>query len=135
MFILQSKLAIYCLTNVSDDAQLAAIEWYNGFHGYVEPNCPCLAVCFDNGRCQLSRNEADESESVGHPSSCLSELHSNLLMFFPLDPILLDTGMTIMCAQWDHVGSVLAIAGSQRLGPGDKEINVVQFYNPFGEVG
>ena len=50
------------------------------------------------------------------------------------DPILLDTSMTILCAQWDHVGSVLAIAGCQRMGPGDKEINVVQFYNPFGEV-
>lgn len=60
----QSKLSVYCLTNVQDDAQLAAIEWYNGVHGFVEPNCPCLAVCFDNGRCQLSRNEADESESA-----------------------------------------------------------------------
>ena len=50
------------------------------------------------------------------------------------DPVLIDTGMTIVNSQWDHVGAVLAIAGTQRSAQGDKDVNVVQFYNPFGEV-
>ena len=50
------------------------------------------------------------------------------------DPILIDTGMSIMSAQWNHMGAVLAIAGTQRAAQGDKDVNVVQFYNPFGEV-
>ena len=35
---------------------------YDGREGFVEPNCPCLAVCFDNGRMQIMRHELDESE-------------------------------------------------------------------------
>ncbi|ELT97636.1 hypothetical protein CAPTEDRAFT_160931 [Capitella teleta] len=102
-----SKLMIYCLTGVTTSLRIAAVQWYNGNHGYLEPNCPCLAVCFDNGRCQIMRTESDE------------------------DPVLVDSGMQIVCAQWDHCGAVLAIAGSQRAA--DKDINVIQFYNPFGE--
>ena len=53
---------------------------------------------------------------------------------FP-DPILLDTGMSVVNAQWNHMGSVLAVAGSQKVAGQDKDVNVVQFYTPFGEVG
>lgn len=35
-----------CVTQVG-------LDWYNGLNGYVEPNVPCLAVCFDNGRAQV----------------------------------------------------------------------------------
>lgn len=35
---------------------------YDGREGFVEPNCPCLAVCFDMGRMQIMRHELDESE-------------------------------------------------------------------------
>ena len=58
----QSKLQVYCLTNVTGALHISGIEWYNGEYGYIEPNCPCLAVCFDNGRCQIMRNDADESK-------------------------------------------------------------------------
>ena len=51
-----------------------------------------------------------------------------------LDPILIDTGMMVAQIQWNHCGSVLAVAGSQRALGQEKEVNVVQFYNPFGEV-
>ena len=50
------------------------------------------------------------------------------------DPILIDTGMHIIKAQWNHTGAVLAVAGSQRATGQDKDVNVVQFYTPFGEV-
>ena len=50
------------------------------------------------------------------------------------DPILIDTGMAVVSAQWDQHGAVLAIAGTQRSVQADKDVNVVQFYNPFGEV-
>ena len=60
----QTRLAIYCLLNVTGLVKLTALEWYNGLNGYVEPNCPCLAVVFDNGRAQLMRHELDDSELV-----------------------------------------------------------------------
>ena len=40
--------------------------------------------------------------------------------------------MSIVYAQWNHDGSVLAIGGVQLID--DKETNLVQFYNPSGEV-
>ena len=42
--------------------------------------------------------------------------------------------MQIVKAQWNHTGAVLAVAGSQRATGQDKDVNVVQFYTPFGEV-
>lgn len=51
-------------------------------------------------------------------------------------PVLVDTGMTIVDGQWNHNGSIVAVAGSLMITgiDGDKECNVVQFYTPFGEV-
>ena len=40
--------------------------------------------------------------------------------------------MEIVSAQWNHTGAVLAVAGTQKAG--DKDINIVHFYSPFGEV-
>lgn len=55
--------------------------------------------------------------------------------FFSLpDPVLLDTGINVVGIQWNYCGSVLAVAGSQMCPGQDKQINVVQFYTPFGEV-
>lgn len=42
--------------------------------------------------------------------------------------------MQVQQIAWNHTGSVLAVAGSQRAMGQDKEVNVVQFYAPFGEV-
>ncbi|XP_070533961.1 WD repeat-containing protein 35-like isoform X2 [Ptychodera flava] len=104
-----SKLTLFCLTNVTGAVKIAGIDWYNGSGGYVEPGCPCLAICFDNGRAQIMRNEMDEN------------------------PVLIDTGMSVVQIQWNQTGSVLAVAGSQKSQQQDKDINVVQFYTPFGE--
>lgn len=49
-----------------------------------------------------------------------------------LDPILFDTKMFAVHCSWNHNGSLLAISGKQFTD--DKELNLVQFYNPFGEV-
>lgn len=41
--------------------------------------------------------------------------------------------MNVVSIQWNHCGSVLAVAGSLRATSVEKEFNVVQFYTPFGE--
>ena len=56
------------------------------------------------------------------------------MAFYFTDPILIDTGMSVTQIAWNHTGSVLAVAGSQRAIGQDKEVNVVQFYAPYGEV-
>ncbi|XP_012869217.1 PREDICTED: WD repeat-containing protein 35 [Dipodomys ordii] len=103
------KMKLNCLVNVTGAISIAGIHWYHGTEGYVEPDCPCLAICFDNGRCQIMRHENDQN------------------------PILVDTGMNVVSIQWNHTGSVLAVAGSQRVVTQEKDINSVQFYTPFGE--
>lgn len=102
-------VTLYCLEEATGAYKIAGLEWYNGRFGYMEPNCPCLAVCFDNGLCQIMRNEFDEA------------------------PVLMNTFMKIASVKWSHNGSVLAIAGAQKISGQDKEINCVQFYNPLGE--
>ncbi|KAG8445687.1 hypothetical protein GDO86_010460 [Hymenochirus boettgeri] len=103
------KMSLSCLVNVTGALSIAGMHWYAGTKGYVEPDCPCLAICFDNGRCQIMRHENDEN------------------------PFLIDTGMNVVSIQWNHCGSVLAIAGSQKAANQDKDVNIVQFYTPFGE--
>ncbi|XP_035465888.1 WD repeat-containing protein 35 isoform X2 [Scophthalmus maximus] len=103
------KMTISCLTNVPGAVRIAGIHWYAGTGGYVEPDCPCLAICFDNGRCQIMRFENDEN------------------------PVCIDTLMSVVSIQWNHCGSVLAVAGSLKASNVEKELNLVQFYTPFGE--
>lgn len=42
--------------------------------------------------------------------------------------------MSVVSIQWNHCGSVLAVAGSLKASNVEKELNLVQFYTPFGEV-
>ncbi|XP_078503870.1 WD repeat-containing protein 35 [Lissotriton helveticus] len=98
-----------CLVNVTGVLSIAGMHWYAGTEGYIEPDCPCLAICFDNGRCQIMRHQYDET------------------------PILIDTCMNVVSIQWNCSGSVLAVAGSQKASGMDKDVNTVQFYTPFGE--
>ncbi len=44
----------------------------------------------------------------------------------------MDSQMTVVSAQWNHDGSILAIAGLHSMD--EKEVNSVQFYNPWGKV-
>ena len=48
------------------------------------------------------------------------------------EPVVLDCQIEIICAQWNHDGSILAIGGIQVLD--DKESNICQFYSPWGQV-
>ncbi|XP_037007685.2 WD repeat-containing protein 35 isoform X2 [Artibeus jamaicensis] len=105
----QMKMKLNCLVNVTGAISIAGIQWYHGTEGYVEPDCPCLAICFDNGRCQIMRHENDQN------------------------PVLIDTNMFVVSIQWNHTGSVLAVAGSQRAAAQEGDANIVQFYTPFGE--
>lgn len=106
-----NKMSLRCLEGMTGLAHIVGIHWYNGTHGYVEPNCPCLVICFENGRMQIMRDETDEA------------------------PILIDAEMKVVQCQWNHRGSILALAGSQTVTvDGEvRESNVVQFYNPHGD--
>nr|XP_032817286.1 WD repeat-containing protein 35 isoform X1 [Petromyzon marinus] len=104
-----AKMSLQCLAEATGVVSIAGLHWYDGREGFVDPGCPCLAICFDNGRFQIMRHENDEK------------------------PVLIDAGMTVMSIQWNHCGSVLAVAGSQRAYGQEKEFNLVQFYTPFGE--
>jgi len=48
-----------------------------------------------------------------------------------VEPVLFDTGLNIVCAQWCHNGSVLAVGGQQ---VGAKDSSYMCFYTPFGNV-
>lgn len=47
--------------------------------------------------------------------------------------MLIDTGMKASQIKWNHVGSVLAVAGTQLSATNKDESNLVQFYTPFGQ--
>lgn len=61
----QSKMTIQCLANATGAVKLVGVAWYKGKLGYIEPNCPCLAIAFDIGRAQIMRHELDTSEFWG----------------------------------------------------------------------
>lgn len=46
---------------MSGSSELATIDWYNGNFGYMEAECPSLAICYKSGRMQLMRNAFDTS--------------------------------------------------------------------------
>lgn len=102
------ELLIQCLEGSAGAARLISIDWYDGTHGYVAPDCPTLVVCFDNGRLQIMTSEVDTT------------------------PIMVDTEMQVVSAMWNQTGSVLAVAGSETTESGDS-VNAVQFFNPFGD--
>ena len=90
--------------------KVVSLQWYDGRHGLPNPDSPVLVICYDNGRVQLMRSESDE------------------------EPVLIDTAMIAVGCQWNHDGSVLAIAGTMSVSGGiDKDSNVVQFFSPLGE--
>ncbi|KAJ3091801.1 WD repeat-containing protein 35 [Quaeritorhiza haematococci] len=108
------------------NVKIAAMDWYNGANGYMEPRIPCLAICFENGRIYILRDDKD------------------------LDSVVIDTNMRHVRMKWNHNGSVLAVSGTQSIvksttgtTPSNsgmpsgkieeaKEYCVVQFYGPYG---
>ncbi|XP_067008662.1 WD repeat-containing protein 35 [Anabrus simplex] len=103
------KLLIQCLPEMPGPIQVVGLHWYDGRYGYVEQDCPVLAICYQNGCMQIMRGENDDM------------------------PVLIDTGMQAVCCCWNHNGSVIAVAGIMQLAGDDKDCNVIQFFTPFGE--
>ncbi|XP_075212960.1 intraflagellar transport protein Oseg4 [Lycorma delicatula] len=105
------KVSIQCLPTMSlNTTQVVGLCWYNGHNGYIEENCPCLAICFDTGYLQIMRRENDDL------------------------PVILDTGIHATCCAWNHNGSILAVTGAMVLPGEEKESNIIQFFTPFGEL-
>ena len=104
-----SKMTIQCLTNATGAVKIVGVTWYKGKLGYIEPNCPCLAIAYDIGRAQIMRHELDTN------------------------PVKIDSGMLVTCIAWNNTGSLLAMGGSQKASGADKDVSVVQFYTPHGE--
>ncbi|PSN48259.1 WD repeat-containing protein 35, partial [Blattella germanica] len=51
-----------CLPNVMAPTQVVGMHWYDGKQGYVEQDCPVLAICYQNGCMQIMRGENDDSK-------------------------------------------------------------------------
>lgn len=88
---------------------IVGLDWYDGKHGLMDENCPVLAICYHSGHMQLMRNEYDNN------------------------PVVIDTNMKAVCCRWNHNGSVIAVVGGMVLPNENKESNVIQFFNPYGE--
>lgn len=104
-----TKMQIHAVAPGS--ARLVGLDWYNGLNGFLEPNVPCLAVCFDNGRAQIMRTDTDDN------------------------PVFIDSQMEVRKIAWNFNGSVLAIAGCKLAAVSGeaKDSHQVQFYNPHGK--
>ena len=61
---MQTNLSVVCLANVTGAIRLSALEWYHGASGSMDTSCPCLAVCFENGRVQIMKHEMDAGVCV-----------------------------------------------------------------------
>lgn len=106
-----NKLIILCHgQNFQGGVKIISLRWYNGRFGYIEPNCPSMFICYEDGKVQIMRNEVDDT------------------------PVLIDTSMTATDCQWNHNGTLMAVAGSFSASQtGDKDVNAVMFYTPFGD--
>lgn len=107
-----SKLVLPCIDDTPQPVKLAGLHWYNGNEGFSDSKNPSLAICFENGRCQVMRSEMDEK------------------------PALIDTGMRASNMQWNSQGTALAIGGIQTASTAageKKDVGMVQFYSPTGQ--
>ncbi|ERL94683.1 hypothetical protein D910_11958, partial [Dendroctonus ponderosae] len=53
------KINILCHDSQYDPTPIIGLAWYNGTGGLMHSMCPTLALCFENGKTQLMRNESD----------------------------------------------------------------------------
>eukprot|EP00756_Hemistasia_phaeocysticola_P065639 Hpha_TRINITY_DN8695_c0_g1::TRINITY_DN8695_c0_g1_i1::g.168905::m.168905/K19674/WDR35, IFT121; WD repeat-containing protein 35 len=104
------KVQGFCIED-SPGVKLCGLEWYDNADQISEGQ-PTLAICYENGRCQLMRTEMDDK------------------------PTLIDTGMKTTKIKWNQQGQVLAIGGTQSAtgAAGEKkDVSMVQFYNAQGQ--
>ncbi|XP_055618976.1 WD repeat-containing protein 35 [Toxorhynchites rutilus septentrionalis] len=99
------KLNIQCVyLTPAKSITVVGLSWY---HDAVSPNRPVLAVCYENGKMQIMRNENDDL------------------------PVILDTNMQNIACMWNHDGTIIAVCG-MKTNLNDKETNQVLFYTPYG---
>ncbi|XP_030568402.1 WD repeat-containing protein 35 isoform X2 [Drosophila novamexicana] len=107
------KLIIKCITLGTATGRvhrIGSISWFSGSLPSSR-NQPVLAICYENGKVQIMRNENDDA------------------------PAIFDTGMRNVDAKWNHDGSVLAICGTslEAVSP-LRDTNQVCFYSPLGRL-
>jgi WD repeat-containing protein 35 len=111
--IYSHRVPIYCLdAGTEGTVAIAGIDWFD--HGSGSDNqVPSFCIGFENGRVQIMRTDSDDK------------------------PVLIDTQLRCNGLKWDPNGTIVAIAGmqvqAQSQGGGDREVGVVQFYNPGGQ--
>ena len=85
-------MRILCLKDVGLQQTITNVTWFKGgsYKGLQidEFTNPSLCVAYACGRVQLMRNEIDDN------------------------PVLIDTGMDLNSAAWNHNGTMVAFAGS-----------------------
>jgi WD repeat-containing protein 35 len=89
------------------ECTLVALKW---FKYSIYPENPSLAILFTDGTLQLMKSDQDDS------------------------PILINTQLKPVDCQWNHDGTLLAIAGrSSDSNPGPNQ-NSINFYTPLGKL-
>ncbi|XP_011196664.1 WD repeat-containing protein 35 [Zeugodacus cucurbitae] len=102
------KLNIQCVSlSPNRNFRISALCWYSG---RAPSNRPVLAICFETCKLQIMRNEIDDA------------------------PVIIDTGMRNIDAEWNQDGSVLSVCGTLIDYSTSKESNQVNFYSPFGQL-
>ncbi|KAI9557994.1 hypothetical protein GHT06_014747 [Daphnia sinensis] len=93
--------------NVEAPCSLIALKW---FKYSIYPENPSLAILFSNGKLQLMKSDQDEN------------------------PIVVETQLKPVDCQWNHDGTILAIAGhSSDTNPSPTQ-NTINFYSPQGKL-
>ena len=104
------KVPIVCVETGNDGPKLTGLEWSKNLPVDKHDTTAFLAVCYDNGKAQLMRNEVDES------------------------PYLIDTGLKVSSIEWNPQGTMIAFAGLPLMPTqSDKPIVSVQFYSHTGD--
>lgn len=123
------KINIQCVTlGPTRSISVVAIAWFNRIHYTYRPS---LAICYENGKFQIMRNENDDSEyavRLTKPFEC----QLICIICIPV-PIIVESDLQAADCQWNHDGSILAVCGIKMYGS-DKDTNQVIFYSPLGVV-
>lgn len=53
------RLEIQCINSLNEQVSVVGLDWYDGKFGYPHTYCPCLVICYENGKMQLMCNESD----------------------------------------------------------------------------
>lgn len=93
-----AKINIQCVQLSSmRSVSIVGLNWYSGF---TQGNRPVLAICYENGKIQLMKNEYDDN------------------------PMIIDANLQITSSQWNDNGTILALCGMKNV-MNEKECNQV----------